>query len=261
MADTTRSRDWRFAINAVAAAFKKDSISVSGDQAVIDRLRSGNSLYDENHQVVSKRPMIEATLYDPSLVTTWAALTGVGVTATFRLYAQNGGPTGAYDDFTLATGAIHPVSLTASQKTAAELQVRVLGSFTAGVGFAVATTGGAAAALVVAYYPKSLTVGGSPVANLIDINLSWDYQAKDEEALEPTYYYYDDASQSGTATITNLNEATVARLEDGAEETLVAVFEDLDGAGADVSVDLGTVKLFAQVTGDTAQLSFDKLQV
>lgn len=257
MADALRFRDYALTLGGTAAAFEKDSITVGGD-AETEALRSGHSLLDEIVLVLGKRPVIEATLFDPSLVTAWAALAEGGIAACFRAYEQNGGATGSYVSFTLGQGIVYPVSLRAAARQAARLAIRAHGTFSASACTTLGTSEIAPADLAVAYYPKSLSVGGA-IGGLMDVDISWEYQLQDDEQLEPAYYYYDSYAMRGTARAKDLDAATVARLEDGADETVSAVFEDLHGAGSDVTVSFGTCKVFAKVRGDMVELSFGKL--
>jgi hypothetical protein len=256
MADTSKYMDYALSIEGTAAPFEPGSLSI-GNDAVLDRIKSGLQLTDDLIQVIRKQPMIRATLLDPSLVTAWTELS-TGVVATFRAYEQNGGLGSTYKKFTAANGVIMPVSLQAAVDRKAMLEVLCMAAFSAGTAIAIAATSGSPATVTKAYYPTSLTIT-SAITQLRNINVNWQYAVQNDDQLEPAYWYYDRYTMTGDAMVKDLDEVTAARLEDGSEESVTALLTDANNGSNTVSVPLGTCKVFATVQGDMARLSFEKL--
>jgi hypothetical protein len=225
-----------------------------------DLIQSGDVLRDDLIQVVGKRPTIEVGLLDPTIVTGWEIIKSGGdhasINAHWLCYDDEGGLGSAYISLVNSLGRIHPVSLTASSRQKAIMQVRALLLFASGTAFTLGTSSGDRAAATKAFYPTSLTIG-SAITALRDLTVNWDYTYQDDDALEPTYMYYDKFRMTGTATVRDLSEATKARIEDTQSSTVTALFTDANDGGNTASVALGTCRVQAEIDGRDCQLTFE----
>jgi len=257
----TRSTPWALTLSGTSRPIEQESLRIFNEPTE-DRLRSGGQIRDDLIQIVGKRPAIRAVLTDPTLVTAFqlfgAGKTYTSMAAVWQDYASNAGLAATYNSYTLANGILLPVSIQAGPREHAKIEVLGLGIMTAGVGFVIGTTSAASATNTAAYYPGSVTVGGASIGNMVSIQHNWNYQVQDDDQLEPAYYYYDRAAETGTMVLKDLDKVTVARLEDGATEAVVLNFDDANSAGTQ-AFSLGNCKVFIEIDGKNAQLTYERL--
>lgn len=261
MADITKYLDWSWKHGTTEIALVPGTLAAGNDKRT-EELVSGKKLAPDLIQVTGKKPFLKATVLDPSVITAWTALgtsTVSTVTATWRSYESNGGLGATYKSCSVAQGVLVPLQLSASATKAATLDLVCYAAFNAGTGITFGTTSTAGGAVTAAYYPTSVTVGGTAVGNVVSVQHSWNYTVQDDDQLEPTYYYHDRYAHSGNAVVKDLSKVTSARLEDGSSETVVLLFTDANNTSATLSVNLGTCKVHAEISGDTGTISWSDL--
>jgi hypothetical protein len=263
MAETTRYLDWSFMLGTSEAPFVPGSLAAGNDKRT-EELMSGRKLTPELAQITGKRPWLKVSLLDPSLVTTWTVIgtTPASVTSTWRTYLQNGGLGTTYKSFSMAAGVLVPLQLSAGATKAATLDIMALSTFAGGTGMAAGTSSAAGVAVAKAYYPTSVSVGtaGTYIGNLISVQHSWNYAIQDDDQVEPSYYYYDSAPQSGSAVCKDLSKVTLGRLEDGSTEALAIVFTDANNTSNTVTVSVDHCKIHAEISGGEGTISWSQLE-
>lgn len=264
MADITRYGEWALEIEGTNYGFEPGSSQV-GNQPTTDRIRSGSAMLDDLIVTLRKHPRMQFTLLDPSAYSAWAHITEDGATygdafkMAWRQYEENGGWGTGYLSLAFTNGILIPQTLQGDVDTKATLQVEARGLFSSGTAVTVGSSSLTQADVTKAYYPTSLTLGGTSITALRSINVDWQYTVEDDDQEEPTYYYYSEYSKTGQATIKDLSKATAARIADGTEETVVVTFTDIRNDSNTVTIDLGTCKVFGEIQGDMAQISFEEL--
>lgn len=262
MADINRYCEWSLKFGSTESPFEPGSLS-AGNDARTEELQSGRKLRSELIQVIGKKPFIRASLTDPSLLTTWTAITSGGsiasVSGIWRAYESNGGLGAGYKSLVINQGIAIPVRLQAAANRHATLDALFIAAFSAGTGITFGTTTSAGATMAKAFYPTSVTVGGTALNNVMSIEHNWAYQAQDDEQLEPAYYFYDKAAESGQATVKDLAGVTSARLEDRSTESVVLVFTNANSTSETVTVTLGNCKINAEINSDAATISWNRL--
>jgi hypothetical protein len=234
---------------------------------VWEELMSAGALTPDLALNRGKRVEIGATLLDPSLITAWTAYgsgqTYTSIAAAWRAYGdRTAGYSTTYKKLTSAQGVILPVSLSGGPERAARLAVRILPLFSAGVMFTEAATSLTAPTVAAAYYPTSLTIGGAAITELGDLQVNWDYGQPRfvlNNSYEPETCYADTYRLAGSAVVGDLDDVTLARLEDGASATVVALFTDAVGGALTVSVNLGTCRLQAGMRDGQGVIEFSQV--
>ena len=257
MADIKRFADYGLEIQGSTQPFEPGSLN-AGNDAVTDRIRSGQAMYDDLIQWVGKQPTLGATLLDPSVITDWTKESGI--TACWRAFEENGGWGTGYKSIAFPKAVIYPMTLQGDQNTKATTEIEARAIFEAGSAATIGTASVSRPSVTAAYYPTSITIGGGAISALMSINVNWNWNVQNDEQVEPGYYYYASAEQTGQAQVKDLDEITAARLVDSSEETVVALFTDANNDSNTVSVDLGTCKVNAEVQGDMATINFEKIQ-
>lgn len=259
MAAIKRFADYALEVQGTSVPIEPGSLGV-GNDAITDRIRSGQAMYDDLIQWVGKQPTLSATLLDPSVITDWTSALTSGVKACWRAFEENGGWSSSYKSIAYPKAVVYPVKLSGEQNTKATTEIEARGIFDAGSAATVGTASVSRPTVAAAYYPTSITIGGGAISALMSINVNWNWDVQNDEQTEPGYYYYPAAEQTGQAQIKDLDEITAARLVDSSEETVVALFTDANNNTNTVSVDLGTCKVNAEVSGDMATVNFEKIQ-
>lgn len=238
-----------------------------------DALKLGNDLQSEDLElaghlktslvaVMGRKPFIACQIVDLSVVDDiqFIPADASTVVAHFRTIDQNDSYGAVYKSFTIAKGALVPVSLQAEAGKVATMDIRVLALFTSGSAFTVSTTSGAVADGV-AYQLKSFNFGGTTYTNVRSATLNWDIPLEDDERPEPEYVYYKKNSISGKVTIRDFAEVTQDRLEDGSTETVCTlVLEDVAGVAADKTYTIGNVFAQIETNGADVEISFKQTE-
>lgn len=265
MADLIQYTIWALKFGSAAVPLEMGKLGFTPN-AQEEKLQGAGSLKDSLIQVRGSRPTIRATLLDPSLVTGPLKILASGgdysgVSGYFRAYADEGAFGAGYYSFDVAKGLILPKSLSASQRSAARLNVEVLAAYVAGVAITVGTAGGPSLpSITKAYYPTSVVIGADTIVELIDVNVQWDIAVKDLQETFPSAYFYDRASQSGTATIRDLSKVTAGRLVTGTKEAVTLLLTDQNDTGNTLTVSLGTCRVTADLQeSGLGQLAFTQV--
>jgi hypothetical protein len=260
MADAVRYVPFALLLGSTPVGFSELNLM---NDARIDEIRSGASLQPDLLQVIGKRPALQATIFDPSLVTAWAEF-GSGKTITqisghWRALLQNGGPTGSWLSRAMAGGVVMPVSLNAPVDQKATLQILALAHFAAGSAVTHGTTSATAATVAKAFYPTSIVIGTDTVVAIRSLNINWNYGVLDDDQLEPAYYVYEQFGFTGSAQLKDLSKSTQARFEDGSAESVTVLLTDANSGANTVSIALGTCKVFTTISGNQMNVNFTKL--
>jgi len=228
-----------------------------------EALMSGQQLTPQAYVTTQHLPQLGATLYDVDLVTTATPFGSTLTPASFHLgwrqRAQNGLDS-TYIRASLAQGMLVPVSLNADANKPAELEVMAIGLFSGTTGHTLSTTS-AARATPVTYRLSTIVLGGTTLANPKSLRCNWKY-AWDFPPTEvlPTSMWVKEQQREGSFVTLDLAAVTVARLQ-ASSETLVATFVNHANAADTISVDLGTVRIKATISGNEANFAFAELDV
>jgi len=255
MANTDTFTPYALLIGATSVPFDPSSLRVDNENT-IQEMRTGGRLSTAFYAVAKKRPMIAFSTPDPGASALDFTVFSTGVSAHYRCYATSANFGTTYASYTLGQGIIYPVSLSGSAESPASLSLIAIGAYATGSAVVVGTTSASPAVMSKAYYPKTITVGSSTITLIENLSCNWAYTIDDDHVLEPEYYYYTGKDVNGSVTTRDVSEVTLARLEDGAVESVALTFEDRSGEGSDVTVTVGTCRVEATISGENAEISF-----
>lgn len=252
-------------LSGTAVDVQPESVALGGDFGE-EPLYAGGRLAPNKIQVMSKQPFIRFSTraLDAIAALAWGefgtAKPVTSVAVKFRAFDSVGGLGAGYKSYTLAGGILVPLSLSGDYRTPALINWHVRPFFTAGNAWTLATTSGSAAVISPrAYVPKSLTVTSS-IVDLRSLNVEWNYEVDLDEQYEPDHYVYTRFTKRVTAVCKDVAEMTLARLEDGAVESVTAVFEDLNAGGSDITVALGNCRVKLSSTGNDVTINAETVE-
>jgi len=261
MADMNRYKPWALLIGTTSVGFRNLRVMSENLKEV---LRSDGATYPDLVEQLQKRPVFRAEIFDPSLVTEFQAVqsgeTFESITIIWRAITQEGGPGGDYLSFTIALGALMPVALNSPFESIATLEIECRVRYDTGVAYAIGTTSGAQAIVSKFYRAKELVLGSDTIDLIRSVNATWTHRIVQEEMIEPDHYGYDQLDFEGTADLPDLSLVNLARLEDGSTEVVTVTLEDLETPANTIAYSFGTCDVMAVASGDSAQVSWQKLQ-
>lgn len=235
-------KPWRLVIGGTAYPFAVSDLSLGNDLKKEELQLAGHTKLTA--QVVhSRMPFIRVTMTDPTAFTDWDG--DSSATAIFRAIDEDDTYGSTYKSFAFSKAVIVPRRLRAELGSGARMELDIFGLFDSGVAYTVGTTSGVAATFDHTYIPKQLVLGSNTLAAgvLQSANIDWDWgDIITAGTPEPEWMAYDKKVISGEFRVRDLAEATAARLDDGGKETVCTpTFEDIFGAGADLSFTMGKV--------------------
>jgi len=260
MADLDKYVPWALLFGTTSVPFKNLSIQNENTEEAV---RSDGATLPELMAVLQKKPVLRATILDPSLVTDFQAVetgeTFTLVKAVWRAVSEEGGPAGAYVSATISKGAMLPVSMSSNFETIATMDIEVRARFTAGSAIVIGTDSATRSTTDKAYRASSLVIGSDTVTNIQSATANWNYGLIQEEMLEPDHYGYTELNLEGSAELSDVSLVNAARLEDGVEETVTLTLTDLETPANTTQIAFGNCFVKAQLSGPNASFSWTKL--
>lgn len=261
MAATTTYAPWAFLLGTTSQGFEADSITIGGDHR-FDDLMSGAALNKDLRQLVARRPTVDVTLLDPSLVTAWTEVgAGLGTTKVdvyHRAYEAQGGFSSTYRSVSFPQGVIYPVRLTADRQTAARLQCKFEATFAGGNSCTVGVASASAATLTKAFYITHLILGGDTITAVESADVSWTHTVEDDGVHKPTYLYYSALNLSGTARLLDAGDLSKDGIEGGTEASVTLRITDANAAST-FDVVLGNCHIQRGLDGARTSITFDQV--
>jgi len=260
MADLGKYVPWALLLGTTSVPFRNLSVL---NENLEEAVSSDGALYPELIAVLQGRPMIRATLLDPSLVTDFQAVgaleTYTQVKVVWRAVTEQGGPSGGYISVTIALGALFPLSMTSDFEGIATTDIECRARFAAGTALTIGTDSASRSDTNVAYRASSLVLGSDTVTKIQNVTVNWNWGVIQEEMLEPDHYGYDTVNQEGSAELSDISLIDEGRLEDGGEETVTLTLADLVTPASTVAFSFGTSFVKATFSGRTAAFTWRKL--
>lgn len=261
MADITKYTDWALEIEETSVPFAKDSLAV-GNRERRDILKSGGTLRPDLVQVIGKRPIISATLLDPSVVTDWTTYSANSVIAVWRAYAENGGLGAGYISLTSGQGILVPVSMSGAANRHVQTQIEAHCLYDTDVALALGTTSKATASIAKAYYPTNVVINpgaAETITQMVDFTVNWNWAISDDDQLEPEYIYYPTMEMTATFRVKKLGAVSIARLEELSTESVSVLCTDANDDGNTTTIDLGSCLLKTEIAGEDCVITATKV--
>ena len=261
MADKKKFTDAALMLGVNNIPYVPGSISITND-LVEEFLQSGGKLSPDIKVVYQKKPSIKAQIFDISLI---SGLTPVGtgntyvnIGAYFRAYECNGNLGVGYRSLVGTQGVLLPVSLQASIKQKATLDIISYLTYSNGSAYTFGNEIQLPAVVDKAFVPDTIVIGSDTI-DLESVNLNFDYgEAMSEGKLEPTCYHFETKNITGSATIFDLAMIDSGRF-DSMEDTVVVNFIDRV-SGDSFQINLGTCSIKADIQDKKVNLSFTSLR-
>jgi|TARA_Y100000310_G_scaffold129229_1_gene128401 hypothetical protein len=232
---------------------------------ILDRIMSGAMLNTDLVVNRGKRVTCPMQCLAPGFITDWTTY-GYGgdpITGSMMIWNElllNGNISTVYKKLHSAQGVMMPTSLTATKEQRAVLSLDIIPLWDAGVLFTETLVGAESFPVITeAYYLNKITVGGVDNAEVLDINVSWEWTIEQNEQTEPVGIFYTRRQQNGTATIKDLSAISLAQLEAGGVQTITATFTDESGAGSDIVINFSNCFVTATIDGDMATLTWEQV--
>lgn len=262
MADAKQHRDYALKFGTDVIAFVPGSLR-QYNAGRRDEVRSGAAYHPYKQEMIGKRPALEFTIIDASLVTAWqkvgAGETITAISAFWRAAEQFAGLSGAFVSSAMALGVVMPVSIQAGPNEHAKLQCLALAAYSGGDAF----TDGVAtatepAAMFDTWYPTSVVIGSDTILKINSMSGQWAYNIMDDQQLEPAYYVYDGFDFTGSAQVLDVSLASLARIEDTTEESVTLnLTSKLDDST--LAIPFGLCSIQAERGGGQATINWQKL--
>ena len=93
----------------------------------------------------------------------------------------------------------------------------------------------------------------------MDLGINWNFGIQFDNQVKPTYCYYDQAQIGGSARVKDLDDITLARLEDGGKETITTLFTDSENGGNTISNSLSNCWVRGMLEGSEGVLNFSQV--
>ena len=260
MADIKEFMDAALLVSASSVGIEPGSLSFNPGMTKEDQRTAGKVNF-EHRCMTSKRPLISATIHDPSVILPTGLATVTNLSAFWRAFEENGGLGAGYLSYTFANALVVPKSLSVSATQIAKLVCEFLGLFPDqdNPALVIGTTSQAPATLTKCWVLASLIIGGNTEENVESVNVTWNYELQPRPDYQPEAYFYDTFNMSGEASLRDLAVADIDNMSEGKAETVVLNLVDRETPANTLQVNLGNCDVEVNLSGRKAAYTFTSL--